>query len=194
MRFCPPPHITHTHTHPPPPHTGLDLEPTVACIALVRQLANSDTNKADILSAGGGDMLLCLLQAYSNPAGWDVTEQVLGTLCALTLRNPEASEALMELGVLDAVMEVLQEGYQQATAAGVGKKVGGWGRGGWGRGGWSVQVCLDVRWWWCTCIVYVSVSVYAPRHGLPYHIPHHPHPFPETTHITPTTYCKPNPT
>lgn len=87
------------------------MDATAACVALIRQLANSDANKAEIMAAGGGRLLLSLLECHSSPGGWEVVEHVLGTLCALTLRSPETSEALLELGAVDAVMEVLQAGF-----------------------------------------------------------------------------------
>lgn len=80
-------------------------------MALIRQLANSDANKAEIMAAGGGELLIGLLGSYQHDGGWLVVEHVLGTLCALTLRNPEAAEALLEMGGVDAVMEVLSSAF-----------------------------------------------------------------------------------
>lgn len=85
------------------------------CAALIRQLANSDANKAEIMAAGGAETLLRLLETHATAGGWEVVEHVLGTLCALTLRSPETSESLLELGGVDAVLEVLQAAFDIST-------------------------------------------------------------------------------
>lgn len=87
------------------------MDAIAACAALIRQLANSDANKSEIMAAGGGETLVGLLAAHQHAGGWEVVEHVLGTLCALTLRSPETSEALLELGGVDAVMDVLQRAF-----------------------------------------------------------------------------------
>lgn len=92
-----------------------------ATAAALRQLANSDSIKAQLAEAGMLGTLLRAVRLYTGSAA--VQEPLLGLLVAMVLRMPDISAAAAEAGAVDVLTEVLAAapamaaGVKQAKAA-----------------------------------------------------------------------------
>lgn len=75
-----------------------------ACCALLRQLANSDSIRTELVERGALNILQTVVHAHLEKAG--TLEQALGLLTALLLRSPSAAEKAVECGCGDTVLEV----------------------------------------------------------------------------------------
>ena len=75
-----------------------------ACCALLRQLANSDSIRTELVERGALNTLQTVVHAHLEKAA--TLEQALGLLTALLLRSPSAAEKAVECGCGDTVLEV----------------------------------------------------------------------------------------
>ena len=79
---------------------------TRTAAALLRQLAGSDTIKADLSEGAGFPLVAQALQLHCPGGHLAACEQLLGLLAALTLRNPDAGPAALDSGCLAAALQV----------------------------------------------------------------------------------------
>ena len=75
-----------------------------ASCALLRQLANSDSIRTELVERGALETLQTVVHSHLDKAG--TLEQALGLLTALLLRSPSAAEKAVECGCGDTVLEV----------------------------------------------------------------------------------------
>lgn len=99
---------------------------TVSAISLFRQLLSSDTVKNAIDRTEFCEIVSRILQMYLDDLFSDsrVVEHTLGAVSAMCLRNPDASEALVEHGsaqLIVACMKVVMDRKESAKDGNIGK-------------------------------------------------------------------------